>query len=866
MDIKKITHKIKKILFAWSLGIVFLWLVWINTVFAQWSGWIATGGNIPGEVVAQQEEKVLVNLAVTLDTFLNFIYIVLRPMLAITGMALDNTLVYWSVFHLDQILRQIWTVVMYLSFIFLWVLIIRDIAKAARSKWDISAIILWNLKNWILAGLLIPLSWFLMGALIDLSTIAIYQIWNIPLTIMGTNSELDQKLLNIHSTMDLNSAISASDDAWFRYSTYYSCMDKKYVPCKQENYMILKTSQENYITQFEQTNKLTTWTINKGYCVLTPTTLFQLEYAGVWTGSSVTMTWESRNKWLEGGKKEMWSCNSIKTIMKSSQTMVWPLYAIYGSLLNFASINQTDSGKSTEAEVVIFLIKSIIWLLLIIPLIGLAVMSIGRVGMLWLAIAFSPLVIMFKLFKDKDNKQMQGLQSNMNFKWWIDAKFDLDNIIKLVFQPVLTVFALGLSLILLSATTSMIGVTNDGSNRLLESLWLEKSIDQKTNSQCLNINNYTTTCVTDFPEKYTSTVFADYFSWIISNIIGILIMWSLLFASMKGNKITDGMVDRVKGIWENFIKNRIPVFGWYSYESMFGDDGISKVFNSIVDKFTEDKTEASANILKQRITNSTDGTYTKVNADIDFKTPIWADGKEVTDTNIIKEAASKSFGETVSKIPEDKSIYIDEKDISNLEKYRKIWWYSWSNLAEYLWDKSFYEFMNASPEGSQLLNKWINMDEKNIARVVWVQNVDKFVANRNNIGSTIGMRAWEKWSTQLAAKISPDYRWQNFTLYGAERAIDKEGKTTYKNIYMEYVSKDNLSTINQFVDNYPYMRDDVKIHYGNDLDRYNINETSKRISKINTSPTSSSHTTQDNTSHIWPESDNDISDPEYEIQ
>jgi hypothetical protein len=41
-----------------------------------------------------------------LNIFLKVIYLLLRPLLVIAGLALDNTLVYASVFHLDAPLRQ----------------------------------------------------------------------------------------------------------------------------------------------------------------------------------------------------------------------------------------------------------------------------------------------------------------------------------------------------------------------------------------------------------------------------------------------------------------------------------------------------------------------------------------------------------------------------------------------------------------------------------------------------------------------------------------------------------------------------------------------------------------------------------------
>lgn len=825
MLINKRLKNIKKVIFVWLLGFTFFWLSWSFQ-------YVHATGSTSNQVQQEQAKKdSLAELSVTLDVFLNFLYIVLWPMLAITGMALDNTLVYGSVFHLDQILRQIWTVVMYLSFVMLWVTILWDLAKDAIGWKDISTKVKEGIPRWIWAGILIPMSWFLMGVVIDLSTIAIYQVWNIPLTIMQTDSNLDQKLLEAHSTVDLNSAIWVSSEWGFRYSTYYSCQEENFVPCKISNYQVNQQSQLDYINQFASSSKIDVWSINTEYCVMTPTQLYKLNYQWWWTWAYTSITWENFIKWLQDGQVKMSSCNGIKDIIQRSQTMVWPLYTIYWSLLNFASINHTDSSKPIEAEVVIFLIKSIVWLLLIIPLIWLAVMSIWRVGMLWLAIAFSPLIVMFQLFKN--NKKLSELQWNMNFKWWIDAKFSLSNIIKLIFQPVLTVFALGLSLILLSATTSMLTPdtaeqNQTATNQLLRSFDMETSFDEKNNSQCLTIEWYTTTCVTDFPEKFSSTVFADYFSWIIANIIGILVMRNLLFASMKWNEITDNMVWAVEKVWNNFLKNNIPAFGWFTYESMFGDEGISKTFKAITDKFTEDQTAGRAQTIKKRIESRTDGTFNKMNNDIKYTVPKWADGKDITDEKQILASASENFTKKVSEMDFSKWVQLSENDLSNLGDYKRIWWYSGANLAEWMWDKRFWDFMNATPEWNGLLQNWLSIkDKKEIGKMVWEKYVDAFINNKNNAWNLLELKKWEKDGRQIAAKIVPDALWNNMMLYQAD-ITTKNNKEVFENLSTYSTRKTNIGAINTFVNNYPHMRDDVKKYY-DDPNKYEIDEVNKTV-------------------------------------
>gem|GEM_PF-3860891 len=118
----------------------------------------------------------MLDLAAFLDLFLNFLYIIIRPLLAITGLALDNSLVYGEVFGMTTILRRFWSVMMQISFLLMTLAILWDIASGLREKKDLGSIMAKKLKSWILAGIFIPMSRFLVSALVDLSTILIYQV------------------------------------------------------------------------------------------------------------------------------------------------------------------------------------------------------------------------------------------------------------------------------------------------------------------------------------------------------------------------------------------------------------------------------------------------------------------------------------------------------------------------------------------------------------------------------------------------------------------------------------------------------------------------------------------------------------------
>jgi hypothetical protein len=61
---------------------------------------------------AYAAEKVPVNdeLAITLESFVKVMYVILWPALFIAGIAMDNTLIYGEIFGIDKALFQFWQI------------------------------------------------------------------------------------------------------------------------------------------------------------------------------------------------------------------------------------------------------------------------------------------------------------------------------------------------------------------------------------------------------------------------------------------------------------------------------------------------------------------------------------------------------------------------------------------------------------------------------------------------------------------------------------------------------------------------------------------------------------------------------------
>ncbi len=182
--------------------ICFLNIWWIqNQVFAQ---------NSSDRESATQKSSFekIVNERVSLyDFFKKTAYTLVYPMMFLAGKLVDNSLIYWEMFKFDIVLWKLWNVIKNfanygLGFLFIYYLfrylITQD--KNKNPKW----LIIRSLIAWVW----IQASWFLMSVLIDISTIMIYGIWGLPLSILwwagSTSEDTDSYVMKNIITVDAN--------------------------------------------------------------------------------------------------------------------------------------------------------------------------------------------------------------------------------------------------------------------------------------------------------------------------------------------------------------------------------------------------------------------------------------------------------------------------------------------------------------------------------------------------------------------------------------------------------------------------------------------------------------------------------------
>ena len=62
-----------------------------------------------------------------------------------------------------------------------------------------------------------------------------------------------------------------------------------------------------------------------------------------------------------------------------------------------------------------------------------------------------------------------------------------------------------------------------------------------------------TITMSKFSADSASSIFFDYFSWIITNIFGIFIVRNILIMSLKANKITETIAKQVGDVGSKFL-------------------------------------------------------------------------------------------------------------------------------------------------------------------------------------------------------------------------------------------------------------------------------------------------------------------------
>lgn len=476
----QLIFKHKKRLIYWVLAffvgqICFfnLWWVWIQSeVYAA-----------DGETATQREEfsKIVTEKAKLFDLYRKTGYVLLYPVIFLAWKLVDNSFVYWEVFGFDAVLWKLWNMVrnfanFWLWFIFLYY-IFRFLIKNDKNK-D------WKRLIWraMIAWIGIQASWFIMAALIDVSTILIYWIWGLPLSILWWNWQSDGKnfdpyVLKTVVTVD-------ADDVWSLgvYLTSTSGDSKGYISdCvtkwvedeNQKGYIVaprivyywnwIKWEWAQYVeTKSDMCHYF--WSVYK---------LGPLPEGITWRGGCKDLTtckdnqtqyysdilkvlqkkndargmlpiWVTGdNSWLDEDNKNIckngFGCKKLSELMTGDvESYVWVFSTLYSSLLEaWRKMVPMDTGASNYVQFLSIFMALAHVIAIWIPLLAALLVFIMRIWVIWVAIVIFPMIILLEAFWLMDKIKNKTMEL-----------FKLKNLIWIIFAPAVIAFAVSMSTVL----------------------------------------------------------------------------------------------------------------------------------------------------------------------------------------------------------------------------------------------------------------------------------------------------------------------------------------------------------------------------------------------------------------------------------
>lgn len=558
-----------------------------------------------------------------LNMVLKIIYLLLWPLLVVAGIALDNTLVYASIFHLDAPLWKFWNMMKNFANFTLWFMVLFAIIKSLLTNgWAWSAkdekSPLGIIKKTLIAGVLIQASRFLMAAVIDVSTVATYAVGWLPLSVLKNTDIGNQKILSVNSSIDLNKfdLLNKEGESFrVRYSTTYKNKNIKISPCRIEESLVI--GREFGDPEFQNSQKFDWDPDYEWYevCVLFWNQLVMwkeddfmqkinndmglpdqpyddkqwyeshMDYLLnlLWwnelprvTESLVNLKWWSTQNGFQKWSGFFAASDSltISSLINKSKWFVGPLVTMYSSLLNFAQLTDTNVSSISETSG-IFLIKTWVAIALFFPLLALAVVLIARIWLLWLYIVASPFIVIKETFKDfiKIDK--------------LDKYLSIKSILGIIFAPVVTVAALSISLIFMTALINGFKSWDNQqiSSNVSESLQIEPiAATDNPDNQAFRVGWSAELEFKNFDWWWS----LDWFSWLVVNFFAIGLLWTILFAAIKANALGKSLGAPIQSFGANVFRT-LPILPIGEGGAWVGIDSTYKVLSNVPERKLSDR-------------------------------------------------------------------------------------------------------------------------------------------------------------------------------------------------------------------------------------------------------------------------------------
>ena len=554
--------------------------------------------------VGESKSSALEAAAEMFTKLLQWLYAATWPLLVIAGKFMTNQVIYGEIFGLDKIMWWMWNMIRSFANYFLWIVFILSIFFYMLQIKNEKYNPFKILPQIVVASLLVNSSWFIIWVLLDLSTILTFGVWTLPMKIWAEQNEQE----NSRKLMPKIDVILDTNNKFF-----FEAKIAGEKVCSFQN------------GKAKEACVAFGWWCYKKYST-------GLQY-GDPTAPCIT----------DG--------IDINTLLKDQKDMTGPLVSIYTSFVDSASVVSNQQQNMWWYMVVIALIKILILLALIVPLFTLALILIFRAVVLWVLIPISPII--FLVFA---------------LPWFklIDDKYNLKEVVSLIFIPPIVVFALSISMIFMTWVAmpsknmpekhkdAKCNPNNDSA--MACALW----VVSKWNGNQIELdmwwkwNDNKILLTFETPESsgwwwWDIWNLLVFFSWIVWNIFGIAFMWVIVKAAMEHSKITGKIAWWTFSVAQEMIKSA-PIIP--------GTQSISSLGHSM--RYLETKPDS---IASQQFSQ-----LLKPKLDEMKNKATWAESKALTKANTEAEGM-------VSTTDLTKPAEVAKTNkTANLAKTTKVWW------------------------------------------------------------------------------------------------------------------------------------------------------------------------------------------------
>ncbi len=777
---------------------------------------------------------------------------------------MDNSMVYGEFMNLDKPLYMLWNLSRTFANFAIWgVLLWKIFNYIFKDRGGNAPDIL---KKIITKGVLIIIginvSWFALGALLDLSTIATYALGAMPLgAIKEVNKGKDMPILAISTFFDFqskSSRVAGGVQKIVDPYIYYKRWDINIPQCEKLYHSIVLGPKNYPILPNKPDVSFTGWTWGRQYCVINTQTLADITDLENWKDTNFTAPFYSsgrndnntRNELMtqviqklesstncsadltgltlnsnktgtiawsnlpalstalqfgDGGKTSATFCGgtgatnpititrnaynetgwiqdfltgwtpysaqssqTFQTLMDQSQGMVGPFVTLYMTLLNFSNLSNTDTHNASVSNqiwwFVEFGLKAAMSIAVFIPLVAIAMTLIIRVVLLWGIIAFIPLGIAFYGLKDELPKKVEWGMKAPKRLWW--KSIDEKSIIWLIFAPVLPVFVLSISIIILQTLQGELSKAITADNPTRQFLGIQaKPKENDPSTSCINFWGMVDTCIKTDSETDVGSGFSNLIPRLFINLFGIGLMWSMMKVSLASSSLTAGVGWSIMKFWQQALwAIKIPGLGvWTNAIEKITKHGV--IGDTIAERFwfNNDTIQKEVDMLL--------GNKFGDDKSTDWSTKNTTTPLTIKNTKAVEDAVKKEFISTTAnpKTPPNVNTFAKVLETNDKEAHKQFSDMSQQNKAvevlNYInkLDNATQESINKKELIKDVLEKDIDdiLNEKDTAKKAQLMKqlketmVDNKLDTQNNISKAF---TWQEEHQKIINDLFSDIR------------------------------------------------------------------------------------------------------------